>query len=261
MPFSRTRRFDTEYNMAMNASEDILSLMGFEVRYRNPRTGRLFCHGERGRTGATGYFQVTVTEGPELVEVLAEADSYNLWSDRKFKNIVDWFVFHLESQFSKAPDQHPKVGKTRGTSGYFEFTAQSKPRDVRMFDPPPRTRPVLWALVPVIVMLGLASFQVETIDDLMLAIGFVSPFLLGAALMAMGLFRIGGAICMVFSIFMGIAFGVFGWLLIFASGQYAAQNAMVVGRWWTFHRIATQETNGVDREKVGPVNEGTVRSP
>ncbi len=241
MPYSRTRQFEAEYHMVINAAEDILSWMGFEVRYRNPRTGRLFCHGERSMTGATGYFQVSVKKGPEDVTVLAEADSYNLWSDRKFKNIVDWFVFHLESHFSKAPDKHPKVGRTRGTSGYFEFTAQSEPRDVRMFDPPPRTRPVLWALVPVIVMLGLASFQVETFDDLMLAIGFVSPFLLGAALMAMGLFRIGGAICMVFSIFMGIAFGLVGWILVFASGAYAALIAMVIGRWSSFYNIATSE--------------------
>ena len=254
MPFSRTRHIDAEYHMVFNAAEDVLSSMGFEVRYRNPRTGRLFCHGERGRTGATGYFQVTVTEGPEVVTVLAEADSYNLWSDRKFNNIVDWFVFHLEYQFPKAPDQHPKVGRTRGTSGYFEFTVQGEPRAVLMFDPPPRTKPVLWALVPVIVMLGLASFQVEATEDLVLVLGFVSPFILGAALMVLGLFRVGGAICMVFSIFMGIAFGLVGWLLIFASGEYAAQMAMVVGRWSSFYKIATQEKDALGREKVGPVN-------
>ena len=234
--------------MVINATEDILSWMGFEVRYRNPRTGRLFCHGEGSRTGATGYFQVTVTEGPEVVIVVAEADSYNLWSDRKFNHIIDWFVFHLESQFSKAPDQHPKVGRTRGTSGYSEFKVQGEPREVLMFDPPPRARPVLWALVPVIVMLGLASLQVETTEDLLLVLGFVSPFILGAVFMAVGLFRVGGAICMVFSIFMGIAFGLFGWLLIFASGEYAAQNAMVVGRWSSFYKIATQEKDALGRE-------------
>ncbi len=248
MPFSRTRRFDTEYRMVLNAAEDILSLMGFEVRYRNPRTGRLFCHGERGRTGAKGYVQVSVIEGPEVVTVLTEADSYNLWSDRKFNNILDWFVFHLEYQFSEVPDQHPKVGRTRGTSGYFEFTVQDEPRTPLTFDPPPRSRPLLWALVPVIVMLGLASFQVEAIEDLLLVLGFVSPFILGAMLMAAGLFHIGGATLMLFSIFMGIAFGLAGWLLVFASGEYAAQNAMVVGQWSSFHRIATQEEDALDGE-------------
>jgi hypothetical protein len=102
-------------------------------------------------------------------------------------------------------------------------------------------------------MLALASFQVEATEDLVLVLGFMSPFILSAALMAAGLLRAGGAICMVFSIFMGIAFGVFGWLLIFASGQYAAQNAMVVGRWWTFHKIAAQEMEEVDRDMVEPV--------
>ena len=261
MPYSRSKRFDANYHVVLNAAEDILSGMGFEVRYRNPLTGRLFCHGERDKTGATGYFQVTVTEEPELVEVLAEADSYKLWSDRKFKNIVDWFAFHLESHLSDTPDQHPKVGRTRGTSGHFEFEVRDEPMTLRMFDRPSPKRPVLWALVPVIVMLGLASFQIETTEDLVLVLGFASPFILGAALMAVGLFRIGGAVCMVFSIFMGIAFGVLGWLLIFASGQYAAQNAMVVGRWWTFHRIATQEQDALDGERVGPVTKGTVRSP
>ncbi len=254
MPFSRTRRLDTEYNMAMNAAEDILSLMGFEVRYRNPRTGRLFCHGERGRTGATGYFQVTVTEGPEDVTVLAEADSYNLWSDRRFNNIVDWFVFHLESQFSGGHGQHPKVGRTRGTSGYFELTAQDEPRTPLALEPPPHKRLLILALVPAIVMVGLASFQVETIDDLMLVLPFVSPFILGAILMAVGLFRIGGAIPMVFSIFVGIAFGLAGWLLVFVSGVYAAQNAMVVGRWSSFYRIATRENDALGKEKIAPSN-------
>jgi hypothetical protein len=243
--------------MVINAAEDILSWMGFEVKYRNPRTGRLFCHGERSRTGATGYFQVTVTEGPQSVTVLAEADSYNLWSDRRFNNIVDWFVFHLESHFSKTPDVHPKVGRTLGTSGYFEFTAQGESRAVQMFDPPPRIGPVLWALVPVIIMLGLASFQVETAEDLMLVLGFVSPFFIGAALMAVGLLRVGGAICMVFSIFMGIAFGLVGWLLVFASGEYAAMNALVVGRWSSFYKIANGEKATLDVQR----NTGTVQRP
>ncbi len=253
MPYSKSKRFDAKYHVVLNAAEDILSGMGFEVRYRNHRSGRLFCHGMRDRAGATGYFQATVTEEPEDVTVLAEADSYGLWSDRKFKTIIEWFAFHLESQFSGTPDQHPKVGRTRGTSGHFEFEVRDEPMKVRMFDRPSRKKPVLWALVPVIVMLGLASFQVENTEDLVLVLSFASPFILGAMLMAVGLFRIGGAVCMVFSIFMGIAFGVFGWLLIFASGQYAAQNALVVGRWWTFHMFAAKEINEVDRDMVEPV--------
>jgi hypothetical protein len=249
LPFTRTREFDADFHMVINAAEDILSWMGFEVRYRNPRTGRLFCHGARGRTGATGYFQVSVTEGPEVVTLLAKADSYNLWSDRKFNNTIDWFVFHLESQFSKIPDQHPKVGRTLGTSGHFEFTPQSEPRTTLTLDPPPRSKPLLWTLVPVIVMLGMASFQVETTEDILLILGFVSPFILAASLMAVGLFRTGGAICMVFSIFMGIAFGLVGWVLVFASGEYAAQIAMVVGRWSILYKIADGEKDELGKKR------------
>jgi len=78
--------------------------------------------------------------------------------------------------------------------------------------------------------------------------------------LAMG-FRIGGAILMVFSIFMGIAFGLAGWILVFASGEYAALNALVVGRWSSFYRIAARENDAMEGKQVGPVNEGTVRSP
>jgi len=74
-------------------------------------------------------------------------------------------------------------------------------------------------------------------------------------------FRIGGAILMVFSIFMGIAFGLAGWILVFASGEYAALNALVVGRWSSFYRIAARENDAMEGKQVGPVNEGTVRSP
>ncbi len=53
MPYSRSKRFDANYHVVLNAAEDILSGMGFEVRYRNHRSGRLFCHGMRDRAGAT----------------------------------------------------------------------------------------------------------------------------------------------------------------------------------------------------------------
>ncbi len=66
---------------------------------------------------------------------------------------------------------------------------------------------------------------------------------------------------MVFSIFMGIAFGLAGWILVFVSGEYAAQNAIVVGRWSSFFRTAAHENDASEDEQAGPITEGTVRSP
>ncbi len=244
MAFSQTRRFHRDYNVVFNTAEDILWWMGFDVRYRNPWTGRLLCHSDSDSTGAHGYFEVTVTEGTDIVRVRAEADSYHIWSNSKFLNIMGWFFYHMDAWLGEGkgtPDDPPVMYGDK-VSGPFEPSANvDRPRDVMQFEPPSRTKPMLLALVPVLIMLGMASFQVESADDVLVVLGFMSPFILGSLLIGTGFFRPGGALCMVFGIFAGLVFGIFAWLLIFGFGQYAGRQAMISGRWWTYYKQMLEE--------------------
>ena len=245
MAYSQTRRFHKDFHVVLNTAEDILRWMEFDVRYRNPSTGRLLCHSESASTGATGYLEITVTEGKGIVQVRAEADSYNLWSNSRFLNILGWFIHHMETQLGEGtgPPDQPMVNYGDRTQGAFRADPHlEERRDVQTFEPPSRTVLMLLALVPVMIMSVMASIQVESSDDLMVVIGMMAPFILGSVLIGAGLFRAGGTLFIIFSIFAGLVFGLLVWLLVFGFGQYTGRQAMTTGRWWTYHRLMLEET-------------------
>jgi hypothetical protein len=243
LAFSQAGRFHGDYDVVFNTAEDILRWMGFEVRYRNPRTGRLLCHGERESAGATGYLEVTVTGGRDQILVRGETGSYGIWGNRRLRSLMAWFFRNMDAWMGREgkPGARPVMYGHRATTPFRPSPDTGTPRDVLRFDPPSRTAPALIALVPVLTMVGLASFQVDSPEDLLVVLAFVSPFIAGSLLIAAGFFRVGGALCIVFGVFAGIAFGIFAWLVVFGFGQYAGDVAMRNGRWSVYHKQMEEE--------------------
>ena len=249
MAFTDSRTYDAGYQEVLNTAEDVLVGMGFDLRYRNGSTGRLLCHSASSATGATGWLDLRLSATRKGVTVLASTDTYDLWSNRRLLDILGWFFHHLDVRMGVARYTEPPARGVGAIAPYEPEPSDDGERPVLKIDPPGRTIVASLALLPALVLLVLASFQVEGWKDLALVLGLASPFIGAAVLAYGGLMRAAGGICLVFSIFSGMLFGVLGWLLVFVSGEYAGHMAMVEGRWWTFRGQTLEEMD--DQEDEG----------
>lgn len=244
MAFTGSRTYDADFHQVLNTAEDVLAGMGFDLRYRNASTGRLLFHGASTATGATGWLDISVEETRKGVRVRAITDSYDIWSNRRLLDVLDWLFHHMDVRMGTVKYSHPPATGIGATAPYEPVPSEDGVRPTLVIDPPGRTTVALLSLLPAVALLGLASFQVEVAGDLLMVLAAAAPFMAASAMAAAGLLRAAGAICVVFSIFAGLLFGAVGWFLVFATGEYAGHVAMVEGRWWTFRRQVLREAEG-----------------